>query len=178
LAEKELFEKNNINSMRRRAKVVGPRQKKIFQIDISKFECCEEKEKTELDGYTIYVYTPRLIVFEKVRAICQQMPEYSKIIKANTFSARAYDFYDIYIVMENFPLDLNIDENKQLLRKVFDSKKVPIEWLKRIHLYKEYHREGYLSLKDTLKSGTDLKSFDFYFDYVVEKFGSLRFKNY
>ena len=47
----------------------------------------------ELDDYTIYVYSPTMIAIEKLRAICQQMPEYALQRRP---SARARDFYDIY----------------------------------------------------------------------------------
>jgi hypothetical protein len=29
---------------------------------------------------TIYVYSPEMIVFEKIRAICQQMEEYGLVV--------------------------------------------------------------------------------------------------
>ncbi len=89
--------KSDHEALRRDSFVIGDNQQRVFKIDISKFEFCERKDKYDLDGYTIYVYEPVLLVIEKLRAICQQMPEYSEIIGVKTQRARARDFFDIYI---------------------------------------------------------------------------------
>jgi hypothetical protein len=47
-------------------------------VEISKFENCSDKTGVELDDHTVYVYSPAMLVIEKLRAICQQMPEYPK----------------------------------------------------------------------------------------------------
>ena len=64
-------------ALRRRAEVVGPQQMRKYTIDISHHEFCEGKVKREVDDYTIYVYSLEMIAAEKLRAICQQMPEYA-----------------------------------------------------------------------------------------------------
>src|ERR1035441_4071589 len=58
------------------AMVTGPNNRRDFTVDISKHEYTGGKEEHELDNYTIYVYSPEMIAIEKLRAICQQMPEY------------------------------------------------------------------------------------------------------
>jgi hypothetical protein len=73
---KEAALKGNRDAIRRNALVVGPDQQRIFAVDISKHEFCGGKVERELDNYTIYVYTPEMIVIEKLRAICQQMQSY------------------------------------------------------------------------------------------------------
>src|SRR5262245_42070097 len=99
LAERALFDKlsGDIASLRRQAEVLGPLQKRKFTIDISKNEFCEGKLKREVDDYTIYVYSLEMIAMEKLRAICQQMPEYAL---ARTPTPRARDFYDICQIVE------------------------------------------------------------------------------
>ena len=67
-------------TLRRHATVTGPKNKRTITIDISKFEFCDSKKEYDLEGYTIYVYTPEMIVFEKIRAICQQMVEYGEVV--------------------------------------------------------------------------------------------------
>lgn len=175
LIEKTLYEKNktDLALMRRRAKIVGVNGKKTFPVDISKFEYCEEKKKTKIDGYTVYVYTPRMMVFEKVRAICQQMKEYQAIVKTKSPTPRARDFYDIYILLGQFPFDINDESNIKLLRTTFEIKKVPFELLKKMNEYREYHRTDYSSLQATVRPDVKLEGFDYYFDYVVERFGKL-----
>lgn len=74
--------RRDIEQMRREAIRLGEGPK--FTIDISRHEYVEHKEAHELDGYTIYVYSPAMIVCEKLRAICQQMPEYGQIIQRSS----------------------------------------------------------------------------------------------
>ncbi len=60
---------------------LGKSNEKKFFIDISKFEFCAPKREVDLEeGYTVYVYTPEMLVFEKIRAICQQMSEYTAVV--------------------------------------------------------------------------------------------------
>lgn len=164
----------NIQAIRLRAANLGKSGGKNFEIEISKFEYTDAKQEGEIEGYTIYVYTPEMIVCEKLRAVCQQMPEYAPIVNRNRdTSARARDFFDIYAVLELFEIDLTTNENRELLKQIFAAKRVPVGFLSRIHEHREFHRSGYVSLAATAKAGTELKDFDFYFDYVLEKVRAL-----
>ncbi len=127
LIQKERLKDFNgdVEKMRKSAIALGSGEKKAFIIDISKYEFCRSKAEKELDGFTIYVYTPEMIVIEKIRAICQQMPEYPY----GTKSARARDFFDIFILMETLNIDLMKEENLELFRLIFKAKKVPLEFL-------------------------------------------------
>ena len=156
-----------IEAMRRQAAVVGPRDTRKLKIDISKFECCDLKLARDVDGFTVYVYAPELFVVEKLRAICQQMPEYLSLIGTSKVSARARDFFDIYTAREHFDVDLGTSKNAALLKAVFDAKRVPLRLLGRIGDYREYHRPDFASVEDTVKASTELKPFNFYFDYVL-----------
>lgn len=160
-------DKSNISKLRREAKNVTHHGKK-FEIDISKHEYCDGKKQTEYDGYTIYVYTLEMIVFEKLRAICQQMDEYGPIVKTKQKKPRARDFFDIYKILSNSTqIDLSAKENLHLLVACFGKKKVPIEHLKLIGNYRIFHTEEYGVLASTVKA-SELKDFNFYFNYVLE----------
>jgi predicted nucleotidyltransferase component of viral defense system len=148
---------------------VGPGSKKTYRIEISKWEYCEPKRRTEIEDYTVYVYTPEMIVMEKLRAICQQMPEYSEIIGKSYKTARARDFFDIYTTIEHFNIDLTTMENLQLLRDVFQAKQVPLDLITKIKNYREYHRSDFAMVESTVKRHVKLNNFEFYFDYVVNK---------
>lgn len=78
LVERALYDKfgNDIDALRRQAAVLGPEQKRRYKIDISGHEFCEGKEQREVDDISVYVYSLEMIAAEKLRAICQQMPEY------------------------------------------------------------------------------------------------------
>jgi len=79
------------------------------------------------------------------------------------------DFFDIYTVMENFDIDLSSDKSKQLLINIFKAKEVPLSLMGRIKEFRDYHRQDFAAVKDTVKPKVKLKDFDFYFDYVIEK---------
>lgn len=165
------YEKHRLNprNLRVRATDIGPGNKKAFRIDISKFEYCRNKQPRDFDGYRIYVYTPEMVVFEKLRAICQQLPEYAELMGDTARSARARDFFDICTVLSHFRLELTSGKNESLLRAIFLAKRVPLSLIGRIPSddVREYHRADFLSLKDTVKPDVDLKDFDHYFDFVV-----------
>ena len=170
VADKNIFSKlkRDISSLRRNALVVGPRQRRKFKIEISKFEYCDTKQKKNYNGYTIYLYTPTMIVFEKLRAICQQMPEYRDIVKSKNQTARARDFVVIYYIVRSFKIKFNSEENFELLKNIFESKKVPILMINKIDEFREFHRQDFPAVIDTVKTEAKLKDFDFYFDFVID----------
>lgn len=161
-------------SRRRLAEEVAPSGSKKLRIEISKFEYCESKMQTELDDFTIYVYTPQLIVVEKLRSICQQMPEYGEIVKSQSQSPRPKDFLDIWATIEHFRVDLSAEQSGQLVRRSFEAKKVPLTLISKIPESRAYHAAAFDAVKDTVYSGIDLQDFDFYFDYVVRQCEKLK----
>jgi len=169
IIESEKYNKlyENVDALRRNALVIGSEQQKTLSIQISKFEYCSTKKSEELGGITIYVYTPEMIVIEKLRAICQQMTEYLNLVKGTAGTARARDFFDIYIVIEHFKISLAKQENIALLKNIFHAKRVPLVLIRKIQDYKEFHSPDFATVRDTIKVGYDLKDFEFYFDYVV-----------
>lgn len=159
-------EKNNLEQLRRSALSIG--QGKKFLIDISRFEYIADKEQTDLDGYRIYVYSPTMIACEKLRAICQQMEQYGPVVKRNRRgSSRARDFLDIHTLVEKLALDLTSPKAIEMTREMFKLKRVELEWLADIEKERDFHKEGFASVQDTIAPGFKLESFDFYFDYVV-----------
>jgi len=163
----------NLEELRRNAFVIGGKGR--LEMDISKFEYCEGKLDRELDGHRVFVYSPIMIVCEKLRAICQQMNEYKLIVhRKRSGAARARDFVDIHHLVKKFKLDLSTDENRKLLQLMFTAKKVPVEWLTLIPNYREFHRQNFLQVKNTVKPDVQLKSFDFYFDFTLKLCGKLK----
>ncbi len=157
----------NLDAMRRNAVKIGAKGK--FEIDISRYEFCGLKKAHDLDGYRIFVYTPEMLVCEKLRAICQQMPDYGPVIKrSRPGTARARDFVDIHGIIEKFKLEPTTAGNLQLLKDIFESKRVPLEFLGRVGDFRDFHRGNFQAVKDTVKPGVALQEFDFYFDFIVE----------
>jgi len=175
LLDAELLDQHrgDLSAMRRYAVMLG--QKSRFFIDISRHEYVEGKTENFLDGIRVFVYSPEMIVCEKVRAICQQMPEYSEIVKRERAgAARARDFLDIHTLITACKIDVASQENRTLLRNMFVAKKVPLRLLGYVHNYREFHRANYPAVKETVKPGIEVKEFDFYFDFVLARIGDLK----
>jgi hypothetical protein len=147
---------------RRSAVEVAPEHGRVFRVEISKYEYCDVKIEWELDDYLIYVYPPFLLAAEKLRALCQQMPEYTGRRKA---TARARDFFDIHSILTDgeYREPENFDE---IVVNVFAAKEVPLEFLDRLPESREFHRIDWPSV--TNAASGPIESFDFYFDFVVE----------
>jgi predicted nucleotidyltransferase component of viral defense system len=147
---------------RREALVIGPDNKRVFIVQISKFEFCQGKVETELQDYSIFVYTPEMIAIEKLRAICQQMPEYHL---RGYSTPRARDFYDIHSIVTAGNVNLSTSESSELVRNIFAAKDVDLALLPKIKEYREFHRQDCPAVELTVSG--DLKPFDFYFNFVV-----------
>jgi hypothetical protein len=155
----------DLAAMQRSAISIGGKGK--FQVDISKYEYTAKKTSWDIEGFTIYVYTPEMIVAEKLRAICQQMPEYTTTMKKHP-TPRARDFVDIHALLERFPLNMISDENQALVLGVFKAKQVPIRLIGTLANFRDFHRTNFQGVKDTVKPGIQLREFDYYFDYVLQ----------
>jgi predicted nucleotidyltransferase component of viral defense system len=158
----------DIGALRNRAAVIGPRQRKIYTIDISKNEYCASKVKREFDHYTIYVYSLEMIAIEKLRAICQQMDEYRLIGNPRP---RARDFYDICAIARTPGVNLASAANVDLFEHIFAAKAVPLTLLARIPETRAFHAIDWPAVEDTI--GGKRESFDHYFDEVVGLVSSL-----
>lgn len=155
---------DDIDKARREALVIGPGQQKVFRLQISKFEYCAPKTEVQFDDYTIYVYTPAMLAIEKLRAICQQMPKYTRRVHPR---ARARDFYDIHSIATGAFLDFSSVECHDLVVLMFDVKEVPLQLIGKISSQREFHRPDWPSVQIAVSG--DLKDFDYYFDFVVDQ---------
>ena len=177
VVDKEKFEENkeNIDKNRRASIAIKPDHSPVFEIEFSKFEYIGQKVPVTVDGYKIYVYTPEMIVFEKLRAICQQLPGYKDVVPSFNPRARARDFYDIHLIMEMHRIDPAVKESVELIQHIFDAKKVPLHFIKEIRNNKALHADNWQSVKDTVSPNEPLQDFDFYFNFVVNNFENITF---
>lgn len=155
----------DITVARKTAEIVDLNNGKKFSIDISKFEYCEPKETSDVDGYTIYVYSPKMIIIEKMRAICQKMAEYP-VNKGYARKPRNNDFYDIEILVKHFNITFNKDDIS-LLRAIFEIKCVEVDLLKLIPKYKDLYMQHTETLITTITADKSKFKFEECFDYVV-----------
>ncbi len=143
---------------------VGPTQERSFTVQISRFEYCGGKAEVEFDDFLVYVYTPAMIAFEKLRAICQQMPEYP--LRKNR-TPRARDFYDITVISKWQEVGFGSRENHELVKRIFEAKLVPLNLVGKIQEHREFHRQDWTQVQNAVP--IFLKEFDFYFDFVVKQ---------
>lgn len=153
----------------REAEVINPStQSRKFMIDISKYEFTNPSEFKDLEGYKIKVYTLEMIVYEKLRAICQKLPEYK--YAQEPIKARPKDFYDIYMIMKNQP-HINFESLElDTLEKIFNAKEVPLQLLFKIPQYKQnVFNEGIDQLEKTLYT-TELSDFnpEEIFNFIID----------
>jgi predicted nucleotidyltransferase component of viral defense system len=174
--DKEKFDRiggDNLDALRResiRMNAEDGKSSPRMEVDFSKFEYTEKFIVKEVDGYAVRVYSPELIVCEKIRAICQQMPEYQAIIHSKKSSPRPRDFFDIYHVAEAWKVNFEDPGTQDILRNVFDCKRVPFDLLKKIGDQEthDFHAQAYGELSAVVEKGKKLESFLFYFDFVKD----------
>jgi len=148
--------------MSREAIPIGPRLERKFSVEVSKHEYTAAKIDLDFEDYTLPVYTLEMIAGEKLRAICQQMPEYA--IKGPG-TQRARDFYDIHLIVTERDIDLSTPGNQALLRHIFVAKNVPLHFLGKIPQYREFHRGDWPAVINAVSG--NLEGYDFYFDFVL-----------
>ncbi|HXD77919.1 MAG TPA: nucleotidyl transferase AbiEii/AbiGii toxin family protein [Puia sp.] len=117
-----------------------------IEIEISKFEYVAGKQTLTIDDHTIYIYSVEMIVFEKLRAICQQNLAYAKIIPG--FHARP-------IYAKRVPLSFIEEINKYLEIHRGD-------WKNLLDTLPTHEKEA-------------AKDFDYYAAYVTALFHGLTF---
>ena len=103
-------------------------QKKIC-IDLSFDEITDDRLQYNYDGIDIFIYSPMMIVDEKIRATCQQLPDY----RVSSPKTRSRDLYDIYTTLTSKPeyfINIDYPENIVIIKKMFDIKQVPIDLIK------------------------------------------------
>lgn len=140
-----------------------------FSIDISLHEICgENRKEAEFGDVFIEIYTPLMVVYEKLRAICQTDPRYNSIIKRSRDSKpRTKDFYDIYMIMTS--LDIDIKENLSLLQEIFSIKRVPLKFLEGVKDKEDFHSGNFETVLSTLpEDEVEHKTFKPYFDFVID----------
>ncbi len=151
----------DIEAIRRNAQEIGPGHQRIFVIDISKFEFCRGNTIATVDNYECHVYTPAMIASEKLRALCQQMPEYTQ--RRNP-SPRPRDFYDIHAIARVAGVKLSREQD--LIRRMFDAKDVPYRLIALLgrEREREFHRQGWDAVVQAVRG--EVAPFDFYFDFL------------
>lgn len=148
--------------------------KKKIEIDISLEEYTEPRISMDINEYTIYLYSPLMIVYEKIRALCQQLPEYPLASKEKT---RARDLYDIYSAISTMlrknETDLREEilnpKNLYILQEMFNAKDVKFELMLKIRAYRDELKQDYEErVVPQIPTSESIPDFEFIFEYNLE----------
>ena len=146
--------------------------KKKIQIDLSFDEYTDPRIKETIDDIDVYLYSPLMIIYEKIRASCQQLPEYT----VGMNKKRARDLFDIYTILTNIKhIDLYDEvlnpDNLYIIDKMFSIKDVSIELIPKIETIKEELREDYLNkVIPQVPGDQSTPDFDYLFEFNKELF--------
>lgn len=162
---RELFVEGSDQKNRMNAISIKSDHSKSFSVDISSYEYVASSKMADVEGTILRVYTPEMIVIEKLRALCQSLPEYQKIVPTAKLKGRARDFYDIWNVCQHFSLDFKAEKNKQLMEDIFASKLVPVSFLSLVPKYKDLQSKDWVNVIDTVEE--NLKEFEFYYNFTM-----------
>lgn len=149
-------------------------QSKKIEIDMSLEEFIFNMEKDTVDGIKINIYTPLMIVYEKIRATCQQLPEYK--LTGSSSSARARDLYDIYTLFTmsrkgiEYREDVLNPDNFYILEEMFRIKEVDLELMTRFQTLKPRLEKDYSDSVLPSIEVNDEVDFEFLFNYINDLF--------
>jgi len=155
------FRKESMETRRRNAVVPAGTKKTTIPLDISDHEYCGTGRRKVIAGVEIHGYTRELLVLEKLRAICQQHPDYPYSKDKN----RARDFYDILQLTQEAD-DEFLATCRNEIDKVFDAKKVPLTFLNALwdDRFTDIFARGFDEVRETIR-GTPYP-FDIYLEHA------------
>lgn len=172
--ELRMLEEKNITNINAYATPLEDGSKKIH-IDLSFEEFTEPRVKKEIEGTTIYLYSPLMIVYEKIRASCQQLDEY----ELTSTKTRARDLYDIYSTLTDISnVELREEvvnpNNFYIIKRMFTLKNVPIELIPEVkHIKNKLKTDYEQSVLPQIPANTEPPDFEYLFVYNVELFNDL-----
>lgn len=162
------------DKQRRRALALGKAERKEFIVDMSSHEFCEGKQMKRIGDHNVYIYSGQMIVCEKIRAICQQMQEYRTIVMSESARPRARDFFDIHHITTSLDIDFASPAFADTLKRTFEVKRAPLRLLGQIGESREFHRENFESVRQTVLQTHVLEEFDYYVDFLVQRLRPLQ----
>jgi hypothetical protein len=162
----------DLEAIRRDSELSGLMGNRKFSLDLSRFEYCVGKVSFEVDSFVLYAYSPEMIVAEKLRAICQQMPAYNQ---RRHPAPRPRDFFDIHLLITRAGVDLSKREMLDVVRGFFKAKEVDLALLAEMGSQREFHRQQWPAVRDSIFDAAGLRDFDHYFDFVIDEARKLEF---
>ena len=98
---------------------------------------------------------------DRVDRVCEEWPR-----GLPHRAARARDFFDIRETVRRFKIDVTDPAILKLVENMFQAKRVPLASLRQLETDRDFHRQGWDAVRDTVDPRVRLRDFDFYFEYV------------
>lgn len=166
IIEQEKFLKHDIEHLRREC--IQYNNRGSIQIDISYYEYCGDTMTKRINGVDVHSYSKQLMIAEKLRALCQQLPEYAVVVKRNRESARrCRDYYDLYSLTTEDLYILDRSQFLNTLKRCFMAKRVPLNLLAKLHTRHDFHAEDYQSLRDTVENPPSFDELKEHLDAII-----------
>jgi hypothetical protein len=162
------YDPKNVQTSRRRSLRIGSdaQDSQKWTIEISRHEVIPESEElTIAEGFTCRVYTKSMIGAEKLRALCQQMPEYPH--RAHP-TPRPRDYYDIHSLITEGGVNIATPHFANLLVPVFEAKEVPLSLLQRLSDHSNFHASDWDSVANSIPANRP-RIFSFYEQFVLDR---------
>lgn len=153
----------SLETRRRNALVPGGANSSKISIDLSEREYCGIRRTKTVRGAKIHAYSREMLVLEKLRAICQQHPDYPYRQETKN---RARDFYDIHALTQDVDAEF-IHRCRHHIEAVFRAKDVPLWILRSLwndESFVDAFRRGFDQVRDTLRGPAN--SFDVYLEHL------------
>jgi len=155
-----------IDQKRRNAVIPKGSISSNISLEISEHEFCGLIKKFPFHGSTVCAYDPALLILEKLRAICQQHPNY----RYRKFGKnRARDFFDIYQLLSKHRSASFYSTLKDNIYEVFKAKETPIELARSIFSddFLALQKDGFEEVRNTVSAVEGrIEDFDFYVEQL------------
>lgn len=152
----------NIESQRRNALMPEGSNSTRIRFDVSEHEYCGSVQRVQIGGSQVVSYTGELLVAEKIRAICQQHPDYPYGRKKD----RVRDYYDVYQLVKKYRSPEFYGRLKAEIPKVFEAKHVEFILMARIFepSFIAYQKSHFSLIEATVKGAPE--PFEFYVEQL------------
>jgi predicted nucleotidyltransferase component of viral defense system len=128
--------------------------KKSFRIDISKYEYVQPSVVMLFEGYQLRVYPLPMIVYEKLRALCQQMESYAHMTHR---TPRPRDFVDIAGILDQH--EEEVFRARGMIQPIFAAKEVPLNLLATLRFEYAFHERGWPTVQAEMQNPLPLASY-------------------
>ncbi|MDZ3952342.1 nucleotidyl transferase AbiEii/AbiGii toxin family protein [Bacillus thuringiensis] len=146
-----------------------PNKKNFFEIDFKWEGPIIEKQKHEINNYTLKAPSPFVLLCKKMIGILAHTPHIGDTPEKFK-RARSQDFFDIHSLIDSQIIhlkDLIQPNNLSIFQTMLTEKNIEISSLKDLKKHREFHQNNFA---DSVRNMSlfPVKSFEYYFDFIIQ----------